>query len=107
MIPPNELLDPQLKEIGRNSSQGIYSNGVSLTEEEMKGINKHFAAHPNIVTSKPTIIARYGQYASIQIGGLSQGQMLSLIPYDCGRTGEIELAVSMADFSGSDLPKNE
>jgi hypothetical protein len=82
------------------SDNGMHLGGASYSADQLTEFRNNYDSEINNVISAPRVITRYGQHASLEISGRTDGHMLSVVVEENAAEGGIEVAVTVVGYGG-------
>lgn len=98
-VPPEAMADEAWAGFTDTKTPGLFDKGAVLDQKQLAQFGeRHQATFPNMLMAGLT--TKHGEYASMTLGGPTDGFVFSVVSKRGGSPGETELAVSIAEYQG-------
>jgi hypothetical protein len=97
-ISREKMTDPRWEKLLEKNENGLHLNGATYDSDQLKEFRENYDSEISNRISAPRILTRYGQQASIEITGETDGFILSVIAEQNKPEGGVELAITVVDY---------
>ncbi len=97
-ISREKITDPRWEKLREKNKNGLHLNGATYDSDQLKEFRENYDSEISNLISAPRILTRYGQPASIEISGETDGLILSVIAEQNKPEGGVELAITVVDY---------